>query len=852
MPVVTRRLSTSSPRIAAVAIGLMAILVAQSAVAVAAAPASARAMGAAAGLEPSIHWEDAKAHEGDRISFTAGRRVSVGFTPRATDRWRVGGVAPQRLPAGRLDGKQMRAAASTEGRDAPDRVPSGDPVPSTEPSTEPSIEPVPVTPTPDPSVDQPIVDPGSVVPATAAGWTRSSDAEGYAPQARVDPGALRREVFGFLPYWELNSSTLRIQYDKLSTIAFFGVGHGLRRQPLEAQQRRHDHDRLGWLDQLQMTSRHQRRPRQPHPGRPDRAELRLDSTGQARQKALLGSSTARLNLARQIAAAVRDRGADGVNLDFEPIVAGYARAEFTALVRTIRAELNKVAPGYQLTFDTTGFIGNYPIEDATAPGGADAIFIMGYDYRGAEHAARSARSRRSAARATTSRDTVARLHRAGPRLEADPRRAVLRPRLVDVDRPARTRKNICGHEVRHVGRRSSTRARASSSRHARPALRPGRAGRLDRLPPRDTARPTYGCVTAGGSSTTTTRSSLRAKYDLVNSYGLRGAGIWALGYDGTRTELYQAIEDKFITDTVPPKIAGVALSSHADLAERRRPARHGHRVAERHRPRPVGLRRPADHGATARPAIRSGTVDRQDRPGPGTARTPTAAVVRDGVVPASRCGRPTRRTTGPSGGSPSRWTRRRPRWAHRSPRDLARTATAGPTPRPCAGAPQRVHRHRPHPRRGRGEVTFWAFVPGTSGPTTWTGRDAAGKLVPDGKYTYRVTVSIRPATRRTATCRSTSTGRSRSVAGRMARSIRGRASEPAVVPPGAARRPSTVSHLPRQRAGPPDLTDRGAGGGHLPLDLERQERQRRRRPRRARYRVVSRHELDRHDRSRSP
>ena len=60
------------------------------------------------------------------------------------------------------------------------------------------------------------------------------------------------------------------------------------------------------------------------------------STGAKRQKALLGSATARANLARQIAAAVRDRGADGVNLDFEPLAAGYAD-EFTALVRKVRS-----------------------------------------------------------------------------------------------------------------------------------------------------------------------------------------------------------------------------------------------------------------------------------------------------------------------------------------------------------------------------------------------------------------------------------------------------------------------------------------------------------------------------------
>src|SRR4029079_14431404 len=86
-------------------------------------------------------------------------------------------------------------------------------------------------------------------------------------------------------------------------------------------------------------------------------------------------------LAGRAAAAVRPRGADGINLDFEPIATGYDD-EYTAFVRTVRSELNKQAAGYQLTFDTTGFIGNYPIQAATSAGGADAIFVMGYDYRG--------------------------------------------------------------------------------------------------------------------------------------------------------------------------------------------------------------------------------------------------------------------------------------------------------------------------------------------------------------------------------------------------------------------------------------------------------------------------------------
>ena len=60
-------------------------------------------------------------------------------------------------------------------------------------------------------------------------------------------------------------------------------------------------------------------------------------------------------------AAVRDRGADGVNLDFEPLARGYAD-EFVSLLRTIRSEFNRVRSGYQLTYDTTAYIGNYPLE----------------------------------------------------------------------------------------------------------------------------------------------------------------------------------------------------------------------------------------------------------------------------------------------------------------------------------------------------------------------------------------------------------------------------------------------------------------------------------------------------------
>ena len=125
------------------------------------------------------------------------------------------------------------------------------------------------------------------------------------------------------------------------------------------------------------------------------------SGGATKQKALLGSATARARLAKHIAAAVRDRGADGVNLDFEPLAAGYAD-EFVALVKRVRTELDAVAKGYQLTFDTTGYIGNYPIEEATAAGARRCDLRHGLRLPLRRARAPSARSPRSADPPTTS------------------------------------------------------------------------------------------------------------------------------------------------------------------------------------------------------------------------------------------------------------------------------------------------------------------------------------------------------------------------------------------------------------------------------------------------------------------
>ena len=703
----TRRASAS--RIAFGALILTAIVAAQPAAVVAAPATAASPSGAAAGLEASIHWEDAQAHARDRISFTPGGRVTVGFTPRPSDRWRVGGLGPQRLPAGRLDGKAMRQQGSAKTRTAPAA-------------------------TIDPSVDRPIVDPDSVVDATPASWSAPTEPDRLTPQARVDPGALRREVFGFLPYWQVNSSSLRIEYDKISTIAYFGVGTDSAGNLLKRNS--NGSVTTGWSG---WTSSRMTSIINTAHATGTRVVLTVqsfawNSTGKTRQKAMLGSSTARLRLARQIAAAVRDRGADGVNLDFEPLASG-AETQFTALVRTIRAEMDKVRRGYQITFDTTGFIGNYPIEKATAPGGADAIFIMGYDYRTA-----SSSPVGSVAPLSRSgydiRDTVA----------AYASRVPASKLILGV--PYYGRAWSTSSDLVHATNISGTKNGASATVTYASALpyfeqygkrydaTEGVAWTVYR---RQNCTSTYGCVNPWRQLYVDDARALGAKYDVINRYNLRGAGIWALGYDGTRPELWDEIQAKFVTDTVPPSITGgtvspVTFSPNGDGTLDTTTARMTVTGLIK-----WGYRVQAVNGTTLGPNLRSGTVMGKSAVFTWNGMDSTPAVVANGSyritlwaedVSANRSERAFNVTV----------DTRAPSVAPNAGRGFVTPDGNGQSDtvrlswtsaEPISG----VVRIRDH---AGSVVRRWSFTADASWAASWNGRNAAGHLVNDGRYLFQV------------------------------------------------------------------------------------------------------------------
>jgi spore germination protein YaaH len=487
-------------------------------------------------LEPSAQYLDALAHAGDRIDFAPGARVSVPFRPRVGDAWPVGGGSARALPAGRLSGGQMRAADAAGGDAAGGDAAGGDATSGEEAG---------------PAADLSAAD----APTTTASLPRAETA------AAVSSTGLHRAVLGFLPYWEVSDSSTTLDYTTLSTIAYFSVGCASGGTLLKKNA--DGSTTTGWAGwtSSKMTSNINAA----HSAG-TRVVLTLtcfawSSSGAALQQSILTSSSYRTNLAKEVAKAVRDRGADGVNLDFEPLVSG-TESGFVAFVKAVRGALDAYAPGYELTFDTMGRIGNYPIAQATAPGAADALMIMGYDYRTASSSSAGSISPLTGPPYDLN-DTIAAFTKQVPAsklLLGVPYYG----RAWSTDSDALHAKNISGTKYGASVNVTYGSAIGFAAEYGR------RWDDIEQAPwtayTKQTCTATYGCVTSWRELYYDDAASLGRRYDLVNRAGLRGAGIWALGYDGARPELYRMLADKFLRDTTPP-LTGVANLAWTQLDE---------------------------------------------------------------------------------------------------------------------------------------------------------------------------------------------------------------------------------------------------------------------------------------------
>ncbi len=197
------------------------------------------------------------------------------------------------------------------------------------------------------------------------------------------PNGLKKEVLGFLPYWLLSDANLSfLRYDLVSTIAYFSVGASRDGYLLKGTTSKPSTGWAGWTSSLMTSVTNQAHA---HGGRVVLTVTMMgwNSSSLADMQAFLASASARSRLVGQIVDAVGSRNADGVNLDFEPVPSS-SRSQYTAFVRQVKQGLVDAGVGSYLTVDVSAgaatWATGWDVAALAQPGGADHLFVMGYDY----------------------------------------------------------------------------------------------------------------------------------------------------------------------------------------------------------------------------------------------------------------------------------------------------------------------------------------------------------------------------------------------------------------------------------------------------------------------------------------
>ncbi len=398
-----------------------------------------------------------------------------------------------------------------------------------------------------------------------------------APTAPPTPAVPRvrslaeTEVVGFLPYWELATAREAIDLDRLTTLAWFGVEAGRNGRLIWRQGGNTPPGAAGGRDERWRSLMAEAQQKGV------RVVLTIqrfswDASGRDQTIRLLRNREARSRLARQIRKELMDSGADGVNLDFEPLPS-QVRGRFTQFVRELRGVLDRATtaagrPSMQITFDITADVESYDIAALTADDAADAVFLMAYDYRNAS--AEYAASHSPLDDPETGfdiRTTVDALLQV-----ADPAHAILG--LPWYGRAWTTR----GPEPFSPTRGGSRYTPASASWYE-DAIVIARANGRNYDPVAQTAWTVYVVKRPGcGSCPETWRQvwyddvdGFGAKVAFALEEGMRGVGMWALGYTGAYRGMWNVLglATGALSDTTAPTgtaaVAEGASGTQGDL-----------------------------------------------------------------------------------------------------------------------------------------------------------------------------------------------------------------------------------------------------------------------------------------------
>lgn len=331
---------------------------------------------------------------------------------------------------------------------------------------------------------------------------------------------LQRTVFGFHPYWA-GSDYLNYQWNLISDFCYFSY----EVIPNTGEPGTYH----GWLTDPAIDSA------QAHG-----VKTHLCATLFSGHSTFFTNQSARQTLITNLITLVRQRNANGVNMDIEAVPASL-RDSITSFMRDLSVQLKAAIPGAFVSIDLPAVDWGHAFDVIAMDPYVDLFFVMAYDYywNGSAQAG-----------------PVSPLYSLTSTYDYSLARTVSAYETAGVDKE----KFILG--VPYYGRQWKTQSNTIPS----PILANGSA--LTYANVRNNSG-TYNSVRYVWEQNSHSSCyiffqndnwnqcfigldrDLRKKYDLVNYRGLGGIGIWALGYDDGYPDLWQAISDKFSDCYIP-------------------------------------------------------------------------------------------------------------------------------------------------------------------------------------------------------------------------------------------------------------------------------------------------------------
>ncbi|MBU1178224.1 VCBS repeat-containing protein [Patescibacteria group bacterium] len=330
------------------------------------------------------------------------------------------------------------------------------------------------------------------------------------PLAQQSAVTINRDVFGFHPYWMTNSYE-NYRYDLLSHVAYFGAKIETNGDITDT----HEWPHYGLVNKAHQNG--------------VKVVLVARNFTSSEVSALLSNSTARSRAINNLVTEVQKGGGDGVNIDFEYVLEPQ-RDNFVTFMTDLANTFHTQIPGSHVSIDMPAVDWWNSYDYARLGAAVDALMIMGYDY----HYAGSSQAGPVAPLATDGKWSNSSYNVTN----------TIETYLEDVD-PGKILLGVPYYgydwEVSSNSVPANTTSRGSAKTYAEAA---GEAATRGRQWDSDSYTPfyQYGNYHQAWYDDT---ESLGSKYDLVNNQNLAGIGIWALGYDGSRTELWEKMEEKF-------------------------------------------------------------------------------------------------------------------------------------------------------------------------------------------------------------------------------------------------------------------------------------------------------------------